>query len=127
MTSSYNIPAKYKSYQGRIFILRKHKMISASTEKKFGKRFFYDATKTFGEAVFILDETNSKAQVTTLCGTILWIPKYYLHKEIESNNLNDSFTKSKLNELSSELLASNMPNASKMSIVGLLKKLADTI
>jgi len=127
MTSSYNIPAKYKSYLGRIFILRKHKLIPASTEKKFGKRFLYEAAKTFGEAVYILDETNSKVQVTTLSGTILWIPKYYLHKEIEQQNLNDSFSKNKINELSSELLASNLSDENKMSIIQILKTVADSL
>lgn len=121
MTSSYNIPAKYKAYIGRIFILRKHKIIPASIEKKFGNRIFYETRKTFGEAVYILDETNSKVQVTTLSGTVLWIPKYYLHKEITTQNLNNSITSDQVNELSSEVLSCNMTDDHKMKLVQILR------
>ena len=127
MTSSYNIPAKYKSYLGRIFILRKHKLIPASTEKKFGKRILYEAAEIFGEVVYILDETNSKVQVTTPSGKMLWIPKYYLYKEVESQNLNDSLSKNIINELSSDLLASNMSDENKISITQILKSIADSL
>lgn len=121
MTSSYNIPAKYKIYIGRIFILRKHKIIPASIEKKFGNRIFYESRKTFGEAVCILDETNSKAQVTTLSGTVLWIPKYYLHKEITTQNLNDSITSGQINELSSEILSCDLSDNNKMKLLQILR------
>ena len=106
---------------GRIFILRKHKIIPASIEKKFGNRIFYETRKTFGEVVYILDETNSKVQVTTLSGTVLWIPKYYLHKEITTQNLNNSITSDQVNELSSEVLSCNMSDDNKMKLVQILR------
>ena len=128
MTSSYNIPKKYKIYVGRIFILRKHKLIPASTEKKYGKRFLYDATQTFGEAVYILDETNSKVQVTTASGSLLlWIPKYFLHKEITNQHMNNINSITKINELSNELISSNVSKDNKMFIMQILKIYSDTL
>jgi hypothetical protein len=119
--TSYNIPTKYKAYLGRIFILRKHKVIQVSLDKKAGKRFACESIKTFGKAVYVFDESNSKVQVTTLSGATLWISKYYLLKEVETTNLNDS--KNKINELCSELIKCNLSDNSKMTITQILKNL----
>jgi len=46
---------------------------------KYAKR-----TEELGEVVFVLDETNTRVCVTNLSGNVVWIPKYYLHKEAPS-------------------------------------------
>ena len=86
MTASYDIPPEYKVYIGRLFILRKCEKISASRTKKFGceSRTDYLTKETFGDAVMILDETNSKVLVTTLLTTPLWVAKYYLYREVQA-------------------------------------------
>lgn len=127
MASFNNIPAKYKIYVGRIFILRKCEKISASIDKKQGKRLFYDKSKTFGESVFIFDETNSKVKVSTLTGTFLWMPKYFLHKEICTQNTNNQITKDIINKLVIELLSCNLPEENKLKIIQILKLYSDIL
>lgn len=85
MTASYDIPPEYKIYTGRLFALRKSKQILAANTKTHGdrSRLSYDNLDTFGEAVLVLDESNSKVLVTTRLQTPLWIAKYHLYKELE--------------------------------------------
>lgn len=87
MTSSYDIPTKYKTYVGRVFILRKYKQIPGSRSKIAGKREYFNRKETFGDACMVLDETNSKVKVTCLGKKFLWIPKYFLHKELQNSCL----------------------------------------
>jgi len=77
---------KYKIYKGRIFILRKKKLIPGTNSEISGrdKVIFFERTKTFGEAVFVYDETNSKVKVTTINGKHIWIPKNCLLIELET-------------------------------------------
>lgn len=125
MSSSNNIPVKYKIYIGRIFILRKCKKIPASIDKKQGKRSFYERKNTFGESVFIFDETISKVKVSTLTGTLLWIPKYFLHKEIGTQN--NKITKDTINELVYKLLANSVQEQDKATVIQILKLYSDTL
>ncbi len=89
MSASYDIPAEYKIYTGRLFSLRKCKDIHAAKTKLNGcgtrKHYDRESTCTFGDAVFILDESNAKVCVTTLLGQPLWIAKYFLHKELNNS------------------------------------------
>ena len=82
MPANSEILPKYKSYVGRTFLLRKHAEIPASTDKKANTRKNYNRVETFGDACLVLDETNTRVQVTALDTTFLWISKFYLHKEL---------------------------------------------
>lgn len=73
-----------KSYVGRVFALRKRAKISGSLSHKDGASSSH-SRDDFGEAVFVLDETNAKVRVIKKDGTPLWIPKHYLLKEITSD------------------------------------------
>ncbi len=78
---------KYKPFVGRIFTLRNHETIPTRFENLPNKRDL--AREKFGEAVFVLNEDNSRAQVTTVDGHPAWIPKFYLHKEISNTQFED--------------------------------------
>lgn len=76
-----NLP--FKPYIGRIFSLKKTKVIPASEDKFARTRKHYKNVETFGEACLIVDETNTRVQVTTISeGRLLWIGKFFLSKEI---------------------------------------------
>jgi len=85
MPANCDLPPQYKIYTGRTFILRKHKTIPASLDKKAKTRKYYNTREVFGEACLVMDETNSRVKITTLIGRTLWISKFYLHKEIVAN------------------------------------------
>lgn len=90
MPANSEIAAKYKSYIGRVFLLRKHKLIPASLERKAGRRReYFDRMETFGDACLVFDETNARVKVTRLEGGFLWISKFYLHKEVTSSNFSN--------------------------------------
>lgn len=79
--------AKYKPHTGRTFTLRKNKLVPAYTAGRSShneKQFLLTRTEAFGDAVLVLDETNTRVCVTTVSGTALWIQKYFLHKEVPS-------------------------------------------
>jgi hypothetical protein len=82
----------YKSFLGRIFTLRKHKQIPGFRNLKSKKEFF--SIDDIGEAVIILDETNSRVKVYCSNGGNIWIPKFFLHNEIKGNDFQilDSIT-----------------------------------
>ena len=83
MPANNEILPQYKSYVGRTFLLRKHAEIPASSDKKAQGRHMCDRFETFGDACLVLDETNTRVQVTTSeGGRFLWISKFYLHKEL---------------------------------------------
>lgn len=73
----------YKPYIGRIFCLKKTKLIPASEDKFARTRKHYKNVETFGEACLIVDETNTRVQVTTISeGKMLWIGKFFLSREV---------------------------------------------
>lgn len=87
MPANRTLMAKYKPHAGRTFTLRKNKVIPAYTAGRSShneKQFVLNRAEAFGEAVLVLDETNTRICVTTTTGTALWIQKYYLHKEVPS-------------------------------------------
>jgi hypothetical protein len=94
MPAKTDIPAKYKSYVGRLFFLRKHKIIPASLDQKAKTRKDYDRIETFGDACLVLDETNTRVKIVAAGNKILWISKFYLHKEVIDKDLeqHDSIT-----------------------------------
>lgn len=82
----------YKSFLGRVFTLRKHKQIPGFRNEKSRKEFF--SIDNIGEAVIILDETNTRVKVYCSGGGSIWIPKFFLHNEIKGNDFEifDSIT-----------------------------------
>jgi len=85
---------RYKPFIGRIFSLRKHKKIPAYFTHN-GTKMLYTLDK-FGEAVLVLDETNTRARVVILGGGAVWIPKFFLHKEIKNGEFQKADTISEL-------------------------------
>lgn len=75
------LSSSLKSFVGRIFALRKREKITGSLSHKDGGATSYKR-ELFDDAVFVLDETNTKVRVFKKDGFTLWIPKYYLLKEI---------------------------------------------
>jgi len=87
MPANRKLKAKFKPHVSRTFILRKHEMLPIYSigRAAHGETMKYiRRTDELGDAVFILDETNTRVCVTNLFGSAVWIPKYYLHKEAPS-------------------------------------------
>ena len=125
MTSSYNIPPKYKIYLGRVFFLRKYEQIPASVSKLAGKRESFLRTETFGDSCLVLDETNSKVRVTCLDGSSLWIPKYFLHKEITNYAISEPDS---INELVDRIIKNpSLGSDDVKEVARLLKEYADCL
>lgn len=91
---------RYKSFVGRLFTLRNHKIIPASREEQ-GKRFEMKPIQ-LGQAVLVLDETNTRVKVCVSEGGFAWIPKFYLHKEVKNGEFKNADT---ISETIQELLS----------------------
>jgi len=70
-----------KPFIGRVFTLRQHKDIPCFHENK--TRICLDLSD-FGEAVLVTDESNTRVKVTLATGSFVWIPKFFLHKEVKN-------------------------------------------
>lgn len=125
MTSSYDIPPKYKIYLGRVFFLRKYENIPASASKLAGETRKFVRTETFGDSCLVLDESNSKVKVTCLDGSFLWIPKYFLHKEITNRKINKP---DYINKLVDKIIKNPVLTTNDVKeVTGLLKEYADCL
>lgn len=92
---------KFKPYVGRIFSLKKTKVIPASEDVHAKTRKHYKNKETFGEVCLVVDETNTRVKVTTITEKLLWIGKFFLAKEIEE----ESFKRQDyVNELANKLI-----------------------
>ena len=131
MPANSDISSKYKSYIGRVFLIRKHTYIPASLEKKAGKRQYFEREKTFGDACLVFDETNARVKVTKLGGGFLWISKFYLHKELENDNFikhdNISEIIDKLIQLGQSEVIPEEQSETLYEAVKILRKYADTL
>lgn len=74
---------RYKPFVGRMFTLRKHKVIPGYPSVPNRNRTEYTSDH-FGEIVLVLDETNTRVRVCDHEGSAIWIPKFFLHKEIKN-------------------------------------------
>lgn len=72
---------RFKPFIGRFFTLRQHKEIPCFHNNK--ERVKVDLAD-FGEAVLVIDESNTRVKVTLTTGSFVWIPKFFLHKEIKN-------------------------------------------
>lgn len=66
-----------------MFTLRKHKVIPGYPLVPNRNRTEY-TSEHFGEIVLVLDETNTRVRVCDHQGSAVWIPKFFLHKEIKN-------------------------------------------
>ena len=74
---------RYKPFIGRMFSLRKHKVIPGYPNVPDKERTKYPR-EHFGEIVLVLDEANTRVRVCDQNGSAVWIPKFFLHKEIRN-------------------------------------------
>jgi len=71
-----------------MFSLRKHKVIPGYPHVPDRERTEYPR-EHFGEIVLVLDETNTRVRVCDQEGSAIWIPKFFLHKEIKNGEFKD--------------------------------------
>lgn len=80
---------KFKPHVGRLFKLRKVEQMEGYSigRPSFGDgQRVLDRKKHLGDSVLVVDESNTRVCVATTDGTCIWIAKYYLLKEIKSEN-----------------------------------------
>jgi len=70
----------FKPFIGRVFTLRQHKNIPCYKDNKEHVKI---TLSDFGQAVLVIDENNTRVKITLVNGTFVWIPKFFLHKEIK--------------------------------------------
>lgn len=97
MAANRTLKNKFKAHVGRTFSLRKVKNLSGFSVGKAAhaeKERWLCRSTDLGDAVFVLDETNTRVCVISATGQSVWIQKYYLHKEIvgETFALQDCLT-----------------------------------
>lgn len=79
------LSATFKPYVGKVFQLRNRKTIVGSYYGfKDGSPRVELNRNEFGEAVFIVDESNTRVCCFNKNKQLIWIPKLYLLKEIIS-------------------------------------------
>lgn len=84
MPANRKLKPYLKSHVGRTFTLRKVVLIPTYTDAKGGSAGLANSVEELGEAVLVLDETNTRVCIVKATGGTTWIPKYYLLKEIKS-------------------------------------------
>lgn len=77
---------RFKPFIGRVFTLRQHKEIPCFHNNK--DRIKVDL-EDFGGAVLVTDENNTRVKVTLATGSFVWIPKFFLHKEVKNGIFED--------------------------------------
>lgn len=86
MGSNKGLEGKFKPHIGRIFFLRKTRLINVYKQGKAScsndREKPVEREQFFGDTVLVLDETNTRICVTSILGTVYWIQKYYLLKEL---------------------------------------------
>ncbi|MFA6049990.1 MAG: hypothetical protein WC761_02230 [Candidatus Paceibacterota bacterium] len=109
MPANRKLQPKFKAHVGRTFSLRKVKCLLTFTSATIstGDDHLVDRVKEIGEAVFVLDESNTRVCVISSTGQAIWIQKYHLHKEVISgvNKIEDTLTEiiAKILEVSKNL------------------------
>jgi len=73
---------------GKIFLLRKNKTIPYYSNPKSNCEG-YLSRDVLGDGVLILDESNTRVQIINQRSEAIWIGKYYLHKELETDIKNN--------------------------------------
>lgn len=84
MPANRKLKPYLKSHVGRTFTLRKVVLIPTYQDAKGSNAGLVNSVEELGEAVLVLDETNTRVCIVRATGGTIWIPKYYLLKEIKS-------------------------------------------
>lgn len=84
MPANRKLKPNLKSYVGRTFGIRKYSLIAVYENDRSNSESRTTHRDDIGEAVMVLDESNSRVRVTLANGGAGWIAKYFLHKEIKS-------------------------------------------
>lgn len=84
MPANRKLKPYLKSHVGRTFTLRKVVLVPTYTDAKGGSAGLVNSVEELGEAVLVLDETNTRVCIVKATGGTTWIPKYYLLKEVKS-------------------------------------------
>jgi hypothetical protein len=84
MPSNRRLKPHLKSHVGRTFSLRKVNLIPTYKDDRGSSIGLQFAREELGEAVMILDESNTRVCIVKASGGTVWIPKYYLLKEMKS-------------------------------------------
>lgn len=84
MPANRKLKPYLKSHVGRTFTLRKVVLIPTYNDAKGGNPGLVNSVEELGQAVLVLDETNTRVCIVKATGGTTWIPKYYLLKEIKS-------------------------------------------
>jgi hypothetical protein len=84
MPANRKLKPYLKSHVGRTFTLRKVVLIPTYKDAKGSQAGLVNSIEELGEAVMVLDESNTRVCVIRASGGTTWIPKYYLLKEIKS-------------------------------------------
>lgn len=100
MPANRKLKPYLKSHVGRTFTLRKVVLIPTYIDAKGGSAGLANSIEDLGEAVLVLDETNTRVCIVKATGGTTWIPKYYLLKEVQSE-LHQKYDS--LNEIINEL------------------------
>lgn len=77
---------RFKPFVGRVFTLRQHREIPCFQNNKDRIEI---PLIDFGGAVLVTDENNTRVKVTLSTGSFVWIPKFFLHKEIKNGSFRD--------------------------------------
>lgn len=101
MPANRKLKPYLKSHIGRTFALRKVVLIPTYSDAKGGNAGLVNSIDELGQAVMVLDETNTRVCIVRATGGTIWIPKYYLLKEVKSDLYRryDTFNEA-LNDLS---------------------------
>jgi len=84
MGANRKLKPNLKSYVGRTFGIRKYSLIIIYENERANGNGRTAHRDDIGEAVMVLDESNSRVRIILASGGTGWIAKYYLHKEIKS-------------------------------------------
>jgi hypothetical protein len=84
MPANRKLKPYLKSHLGRTFALRKVVLIPTYADAKGRNAGLVNSIEDLGEAVMVIDETNTRVCIIKASGGTTWIPKYYLLKEVKS-------------------------------------------
>jgi hypothetical protein len=128
MPANRRLKSHHKSFVGRTFTLRNVNLLPIYNDYKNNAIGSSIAREELGEAVFVLDESNTRACITKASGGLCWVPKYYLHKEIKSYTYHkyDSLTDVIVDLVSIKDSIKDEPNLKKLSdVITSLREMAD--
>jgi hypothetical protein len=84
MPANRKLKHHLKSHVGRTFTLRRHNIIPTYKDSNISSSGQLLTLDEIGQAVLILDESNTRVCIVKSSGGTTWIPKYYLLRELKS-------------------------------------------